>query len=113
MIITLASLSLQTFAETDLKTKYDYCVKERDQAEETLDLCDLTLTDCEASKAILTLQIDKQKEIIDSQTKEIEARNLKEMQAERSKTTTKIVFAGLGIVLGSLIALPIYLIFLK
>lgn len=113
MITLLASLSLQTYAETDLKTKYEYCVKERDQGEDTLRLCDLTLTDCEASKAILTVQIDKQKEIIDSQTKEIEAKNIKEMQEESQKTTMKVVFAGLGFVVGAFVALPVYLIFLK
>lgn len=108
--MNLVSLNSISYAQTDLNSKFLYCEKERDQAEKTLDLCTVSLKDCNVVRILLKTETITQKQIIDEQAKNIvaqlsEIRDLK----EESHILEKILYVGAGIGIGILLHIPISL----
>lgn len=105
--MTTISVSLNSYAKTDLNDKFKYCTEERDQAYKTLDICDETLTDCKVVNTLLQDQVTKQAEIIETQT--VESTDQKEQitDLKKSNTTGRILFGVLGLALGLILPIPI------
>ena len=105
----LLSISWQTCAATDLN-KMEYCEKERDQAEKTVEICDKTVESSKQVNTLLNKEIEKQQEIITTQTKEVVSKSEEIGSLKESNSTGKIIWGVIGFVLGVLILhVPIHL----
>lgn len=102
------NLSWISYAESDLN-KLNYCIKERDQAEKTLDICDYALQSCEQVKVQMTDLMSKQEKIVETQITLIESKNKELSDLKNNTFWDKVLFGGIGLVIGIVLHIPLAL----
>lgn len=94
-------------ARADLETKFNYCEKERDLAEKTLEICDNSLVNCKEINGLLKEQIAIQKDINVVQTKEVATQKKEIEDLKDSSTIGKVIFGTIGFVIGIFLHIPL------
>ncbi len=97
---------MTSYASTDL-SKLKYCEVERDQCEDTVYQCEQALNDCQAVDVLIKEENAKQKEIIDTQTKEVASQSKEIKDLKEGSTFNKILFGILGVVVGLVLHIPL------
>lgn len=73
-------------------------------------LCNVALKDCQAVEDLLKVQLQKQDDIVKTQTTEIVSQKVEIEHVKSSSVLGKVVFGVLGIVVGLVLHIPLALI---